>query len=124
MFWVVNQQGGDGDPPLKSQCFSDCFRIATRERGTRTIVSKPRQACKANPHLSLVPCPCYNPPMRVLYLSQYFPPEVGATQTRAAEMSRYLASRGHKVTVVTEVPNHPSGIIAPRYRGRLSERVR
>jgi colanic acid biosynthesis glycosyl transferase WcaI len=38
-------------------------------------------------------------------------------------MSRYLAAMGHKVTVVTEVPNHPSGIIPPRYRGRLSERV-
>src|SRR5438270_5343607 len=61
--------------------------------------------------------------MRVLYFTQYCPPEVGATQTRAAEMSRYLASRAHKVTVVTEVPNHPSGIIPPRYRGRLSERV-
>src|SRR5947209_3743443 len=61
--------------------------------------------------------------MRVLYFSQYFPPEVGATQTRAYEMSRYLASRGHKVTVVTEIPNHPSGIIPPEYRGRLSERV-
>ena len=60
--------------------------------------------------------------MRVLYFSQYFPPEVGATQTRAAEMSGYLASQGHHVTVVTEVPNHPSGIIPRRYRGRLSER--
>lgn len=60
--------------------------------------------------------------MRVLYFSQYFPPEVGATQTRAYEMSRYLAERGHKVTVVTEVPNHPSGIIPPHYRGRIMER--
>src|SRR5919199_6038583 len=60
--------------------------------------------------------------MRILYFSQYFPPEVGATQTRAWEMSRYLASQGHHVTVVTEVPNHPSGIIPPKYRGRLSER--
>jgi glycosyltransferase involved in cell wall biosynthesis len=60
--------------------------------------------------------------MRVLYFSQYFPPEVGATQTRAYEMCRYLASRGHKVTAITEVPNHPSGIIPSEYRGRLSER--
>ena len=64
------------------------------------------------------------PLMRVLYFSQYFPPEVGATQTRAAEMGRYMASRGHLVTMVTEVPNHPSGIIPPEYRWRLSERVR
>ena len=60
--------------------------------------------------------------MRILYFTQYFPPEVGATQTRAWEMSRYLAEMGHRVTVVTEVPNHPSGIIPPHYRGRLSER--
>ncbi|MEA2574038.1 MAG: hypothetical protein QOH93_1336 [Chloroflexia bacterium] len=60
--------------------------------------------------------------MRILYFTQYFPPEVGATQTRALEMSRYLAAQGHHVTVVTEVPNHPSGIIPPEYRGRLSER--
>ena len=62
--------------------------------------------------------------MRVLYFSQYFPPEVGATQTRAYEMSRYLASQGHKVTIITEVPNHPSGIIPTSYRGRLMERRR
>jgi glycosyltransferase involved in cell wall biosynthesis len=60
--------------------------------------------------------------MRILYFTQYFPPEVGATQTRAWEMCRYLVEQGHHVTVVTEVPNHPSGIIPPSYRGRLSER--
>ena len=62
--------------------------------------------------------------MNILYFTQYFPPEVGATQTRAWEMSRYLAERGHRVTVVTEAPNHPSGIIAPAYRGKLMRRSR
>jgi glycosyltransferase involved in cell wall biosynthesis len=57
-----------------------------------------------------------------LYLSQYFPPEVGATQTRAYEMARHLVSAGHRVTMLTEVPNHPSGIIPPQYRGKLYER--
>ena len=61
--------------------------------------------------------------MRILYLSQYFPPEIGATQTRAYEMARHLVSAGHQVTVLTEVPNHPSGIIPPEYRGKLYERV-
>ena len=60
--------------------------------------------------------------MRVLYLSQYFHPEVGATQTRAYEMAHYLVSAGHHVTMLTEVPNHPSGIIPPEYRGKLYER--
>jgi colanic acid biosynthesis glycosyl transferase WcaI len=57
--------------------------------------------------------------MRVLYLSQYFPPEVGATQTRAYEMATGLIQVGHQVTMLTEVPNHPEGIIRPAYRGRF-----
>jgi colanic acid biosynthesis glycosyl transferase WcaI len=61
-------------------------------------------------------------PMRILYLSQYFPPEAGATQTRAYEMARNLVRLGHAVTIIAEVPNHPSGIIPPEYRGKLVER--
>jgi colanic acid biosynthesis glycosyl transferase WcaI len=62
--------------------------------------------------------------MRVLYLSQYFPPEVGATQTRAHEMARSLVAAGHQVTMLTEVPNHPAGVIPPAYRGKLWQRAR
>jgi len=61
--------------------------------------------------------------MRILYLSQYFPPEVGATQTRAHEMARGLVQAGHQVTMIAEVPNHPHGIIPPAYRGKLYERA-
>jgi hypothetical protein len=32
--------------------------------------------------------------MRILYLSQYFPPEIGATQTRAYEMAKGLVRSG------------------------------
>jgi glycosyltransferase involved in cell wall biosynthesis len=60
--------------------------------------------------------------MHILYLSQYFPPEVGATQTRAYEMARGLVQAGHQVTMIAEVPNHPSGIVPPEYRGRWVER--
>lgn len=61
--------------------------------------------------------------MRVLYFSQYFPPEVGATQTRAYEMAQGLVRAGHQVTMVAEIPNHPSGVIPPEYRGKLYERT-
>lgn len=61
--------------------------------------------------------------MRILYLSQYFPPEIGATQTRAYEMARGLVQAGHRVTVVTEFPNHPSGVIPPKYRGKWHQRA-
>ena len=60
--------------------------------------------------------------MRILYLSQYFPPEVGATQTRAYEMARNLVGLGHRVTMLAEIPNHPTGIVPPEYRGKLYER--
>ncbi len=61
--------------------------------------------------------------MRILYLTQYFPPEIGATQSRAYEMARGLVRAGHEVTVIAEVPNHPAGIIPPAYRGKLAERA-
>jgi len=60
--------------------------------------------------------------MRILYLSQYFPPEAGATQTRAYEMASNWSRMGHSVTMLTEFPNHPSGVIPPQYNGRLFER--
>ena len=60
--------------------------------------------------------------MHILYLSQYFPPEVGATQARAYEMARGLIDAGHRVTMISEIPNHPSGVIQRSYRGKIWER--
>jgi glycosyltransferase involved in cell wall biosynthesis len=60
--------------------------------------------------------------MRILYFSQYFPPEIGATQTRAYEMARNLVNMGHHVTMISEVPNHPKGIILSDYRGVVYQR--
>ena len=60
--------------------------------------------------------------MRVLYLSQFYPPEIGATQSRARAMARGLVRAGHRVTVITEFPNHPVGVIPAHYRGRWIER--
>lgn len=62
--------------------------------------------------------------MKVLLLSQYFPPEVGATQTRAHFFARALAARGHQVTVVAELPNHPKGEFFDGWRGRPWRRSR
>ncbi len=59
--------------------------------------------------------------MQVLIVSQYFYPEVGATQTRMREFARALAAAGHDVDVLTEFPNHPTGIIPAAYRGRWIE---
>lgn len=53
--------------------------------------------------------------MRILILTQYYPPEVGATQNRMHFFASRLAARGHAVTVITAVPNHPAGVIHPDY---------
>jgi glycosyltransferase involved in cell wall biosynthesis len=57
--------------------------------------------------------------LRVILLSQYFPPEVGATQSRAQAFAEFLAAQGHQVTVICEFPNHPHGVIPEIYRGRM-----
>lgn len=62
--------------------------------------------------------------MNVLLLTQYFFPEVGATQTRMYEFARALTDAGHDVTVLTEFPNHPIGVIPPRYAGQWVEHDR
>jgi glycosyltransferase involved in cell wall biosynthesis len=58
-------------------------------------------------------------PMRILYVSQYFPPEPGAPAARVSELARAWAQRGHEVTVLTGMPHHPTGLVPPEYRGKL-----
>ncbi|MBC8066993.1 MAG: glycosyltransferase family 4 protein [Deltaproteobacteria bacterium] len=60
--------------------------------------------------------------MRILYLSQYFPPEMGAPAARVSELAARWAERGHEVCVLTGFPNHPTGVVPPEYRGRVLQR--
>jgi len=57
--------------------------------------------------------------MKILYITQYFYPEIGATTNRALANVREMSRKGHDVTVLTEMPNHPKGIIFPNYRGKF-----
>lgn len=57
--------------------------------------------------------------LKILVISQYFPPEIGAAATRVGELVSALHLKGHKITVVTEFPNYPKGIIADHYRRKL-----
>ena len=49
--------------------------------------------------------------MRLLIVSQYFYPE----NFRVNDLAAWLADRGHEVTVLTGIPNYPSGRFFPGY---------
>jgi colanic acid biosynthesis glycosyl transferase WcaI len=48
---------------------------------------------------------------------------MGAPAGRAAELSRRWVEDGHTVTILTGFPNHPTGIVAPAYRGKFRRLV-
>ncbi len=56
--------------------------------------------------------------MRIMIFTQFFPPEIGATQTRLETFAAGLAERGHDVEVICEVPNHPQGVVREGFRRR------
>jgi colanic acid biosynthesis glycosyl transferase WcaI len=58
--------------------------------------------------------------VRVVFLTHYFPPEIGAAQSRLSELAALLTEAGDQVTVVTPFPNYPDGVIQPGYRGKRS----
>jgi glycosyltransferase involved in cell wall biosynthesis len=57
--------------------------------------------------------------VRLLILTQYYPPETGAPQNRLSDLAQRLHQAGHQVTVLTALPNYPRGEIFENYRGRL-----
>jgi colanic acid biosynthesis glycosyl transferase WcaI len=57
--------------------------------------------------------------MHILFLTHYFPPEVNAPASRTYEHAkRWVRNSGVKVTVVTNHPNHPKGVLFPGYKNR------
>jgi colanic acid biosynthesis glycosyl transferase WcaI len=57
--------------------------------------------------------------VKILYVSQYFPPEMGAPAARASELAQHWADAGHTVSVLTGFPNHPTGVVPAEWRSRL-----
>ncbi len=56
--------------------------------------------------------------MKLLILTQYFPPEVGAPQNRLFELARELTGLGVEVSVLTAMPNYPQMEIYPGYKDK------
>ena len=57
--------------------------------------------------------------MRIIILTQYYPPETGAPQNRLHSLARNLESAGHTVEVQTAMPNYPKMQVFEGYRRRF-----
>lgn len=63
--------------------------------------------------------PLSSAPLRIVLLTQYYWPEVGAAQVRLQAITRELVRQGHHVEIITAMPNYPTGRIFDGYRARL-----
>lgn len=60
--------------------------------------------------------------MKILFLTDNFPPEVNAPATRTYEHCKEWVKQGIEVTVITCVPNFPQGKVYKGYRNRLYQK--
>ncbi len=59
--------------------------------------------------------------MRILFLTDNFPPEVNAPANRTFEHCKEWVKQGVEITVITCVPNFPKGKVYEGYRNRLRQ---
>ncbi len=57
--------------------------------------------------------------MKLLILTQYFPPEIGAPQNRLYELAVRLKQKGVNISVLTAMPNYPQMEIHAAYKGKF-----
>ena len=60
--------------------------------------------------------------MRILFLTDNFPPEVNAPASRTFDHCKEWVKAGMEVTVVTCVPNFPQGVVFPGYKNKLYQK--
>lgn len=59
--------------------------------------------------------------MKLIILSQYFVPEMGAPQNRLFELTKGLIKLGWQVQVVSAMPNYPTGKIFKSHKNRFTQ---
>ncbi len=68
--------------------------------------------------MTTIPPEEFDSPLRILFLSENFPPETNAAATRVHERAVHWVRAGHDVTIVTQAPNFPYGRVFDGYRNR------
>lgn len=59
--------------------------------------------------------------MQLLFVSNYFPPEVNAPATRTYEHAKQWVADGHDVEILTAVPNFPEGEVYEGYENQFMQ---
>jgi len=62
-----------------------------------------------------------NKSMRILLVTQHFPPEKGAVR-RLYEFASFFKRQGHDVSILTAMPNYPDGVVPAKYKGNFFAR--
>jgi len=57
--------------------------------------------------------------MRILLITEWFPPIKGAAAKRTQMMAKSLQAQGHKVTILTSFPSYPTGILPKKYHWKI-----
>ncbi len=57
--------------------------------------------------------------MKILVLTQYYPPETGAPQNRLSSLAKFLVQLGDEVEVLTAMPNYPKMQVFESYRNKF-----
>ena len=62
--------------------------------------------------------------MRILLLTHYWAPEVGAPQRRWNRLAEALISRGHELAVLAPAPHYPGGRLLPGGAAHVAGSIR
>lgn len=61
--------------------------------------------------------------MKILLITEWFPPVKGAAAKRTQMMAKNLRRQGYKITVLTSFPSYPTGILPQKYYWKIWDRT-